>query len=327
MATVPSSYLQSNGTLILRDSQTAARLFVDDGFRLAPKHSFLFHVAFNINPAAVKTQELIDRHRNEIGMLVKSVDLPSFEIQSDDLNQYNRHKVAQYRHKFNAININFHDDNMGLINQMWQNYYAYYYTDSTAAQDKANYQRNATRNYSTIRSTYGLDNNSTFPFFNYISIYQMARHEYVGYKLINPIITKWNHNKLDYSVGNKTHENSMTISFESVAYSNGSVTQGDPEGFAQEHYDQTPSPLTNPGGLTSASPTFAGADLQNYLEALKNVAETLQQYQSKTIESSPNNISTVTQGNIVGTGGLQDIAFPVANNSNNTVPATQVILR
>lgn len=326
MALTPNKYLQTDSKILLRDSQTASRLFVDDGFRLAPKQKFLFHVAINVNPAALKDKEISQRHKNEIGMLVKSADLPTFEIQSETLNQYNRQKAVQYRHKFNSLNITFHDDNMGLINKLWQNYYNYYYGDYAAAKDKANYTRNATKGYSSIRSAYGLDNKSTFPFFNYITIYQMARHEYVAYKLVNPIITKWSHNKVDYSIGNQTHDNTMTLAFEAVAYSNGSVSRGDPEGFSLEHYDTTPSPLSSRGDLTSSSPSFSKGSTLDSLKIIKNVANTLSSYQGK--EANPAGSTNNNQGSLTITaGGNQDIIFPrTTNSSNTTTVANQVNL-
>ena len=39
-------------TINLADYQHAARMFVDDSFRLAPKQKFLYHVSFNINDKA-----------------------------------------------------------------------------------------------------------------------------------------------------------------------------------------------------------------------------------------------------------------------------------
>ena len=37
----------------LGDFAHAARLYVDDAHRLSPKHKFLYHVSFNLNPEAV----------------------------------------------------------------------------------------------------------------------------------------------------------------------------------------------------------------------------------------------------------------------------------
>ena len=169
MSNAFNSYITSSGPN-LRDYQHAARMFTDDNLRLAPKLNFQFHVNFSINVAALKNIGLAFRHANEINMLVKTVDLPNYTIQTETLNQYNRKKNVQYQHKFNTINIKFHDDNMGLINQLWQNYYSYYYADSTSAKNSGAYNRNATRSSSFINHAYGLDNGSSIPFFNYITI-------------------------------------------------------------------------------------------------------------------------------------------------------------
>ena len=95
MAFTPTPFLSPDPVVLQRDQRHASRLFVDDQFRLAPKHKFLFHVAFSINPAACKNINLTQRHRNEIGMLVKNIDLPGFEVTVESANQYNRKKKIQ----------------------------------------------------------------------------------------------------------------------------------------------------------------------------------------------------------------------------------------
>ena len=252
--------LKSNATEVLRDQQHAAQLFNTDQFRLAPKQKFLFHVAFGINTGALTDPTLVQRYGTELNMLVKSIDLPAYEVKNEMLNQYNRKKVVQYQQEPREIGVKFHDDNMGLVNHLWQNYYEYYYADPQAANIIGAYNRNATKSANYILSPYGLDNGSTNPFFTYIKIYQMARHEYVQYTLANPIITFWNHNRLDYSQGNTPHDFDMRIKYEAVSYSVGQVSEGNPEGFGVEHYDNVPSPLTgiNPDP-TVVDPSFVQA--------------------------------------------------------------------
>lgn len=318
----------------IRDPQHAARLFVDDHFRLAPKHKFLFHVAFSINPSACKNINIIQRHRNEINMLVKSVDLPHYSVKTETLNQYNRKKNVQYTHEYNAINIVFHDDNMSLINQVWQNYYNYYYADPSSAADPGAYNRNAMKNFNYIKNAYGLDNGSKLPFFNYIKIYQMARREFVSYKLYNPIITDWNHNKVAYADDNN-HDFTMQLRFEAVEYDMGKVEKGNPEGFGSEHYDQTPSPLKGGKGeggsgsqLTtagSASPSFTNKSSVNPREVINNLTTSINTYQNTSqlpiggyTGIVNNNINTnVTQS----VSGIQGFKFPVSNTPTPTITA------
>lgn len=328
MSFTPNKFLKEDSNVYLRDQQHAARLFVDDQFRLAPKHKFLFHAAFNINRSACKDTSLLQRHKNEINMLVKSIELPSFTVTKDIVNQYNRKKVIQTQHSPGEITITFHDDNMGVINKLWQNYYSYYYADSTSAQSGSAYNRNATKNFNFISSTYGLDNGSSTPFFNYITIYQMARHEYVSYKLINPIITSWNHNKLDFSDA-KTHDFTMKIQCEAVAYGSGMVEDGDVEGFGYEHYDTTPSPLVGVSDNGSLSPSFtkentiSGSSLINTLIEQLNTAQSTKELQNAGTVGVINNLTIDAPDTV---NGLQGIAFPLPSTNNKQIIASIVKL-
>jgi hypothetical protein len=318
MAFTPTNLLKLTDNVLLRDQQHASRLFVDDQFRLAPKWDFSFHVAFGLNQSALKSIDLAQRHGNEIGMLVKNITLPKFTISVDQVNQYNRKKQIQSFHKYEDVTVKFHDDNMGLINQLWQNYYSYYYADSTSAVNTGAYNRNATRSSDFINTAFGLDNGSTEPFFTYIKVYQMARHEYICYTLYNPIIKSWDHQSVDYAK-KETHDFSMTLAYEAVAYSTGEVTAGDPIGFGLEHYDVTPSPLSGNGDGLSASPSFTNNrnltnNASSFLSNLVTTNNTYQNTQDQAPTGTTGLLSTTTNQT---TGGLQGITFPTAQSASN----------
>jgi len=321
MSFTSNSNLHSDPKINLRDWQHAARLFTDQQFRLAPKLDFQYHVAFNINKAALKNANIVTRYGNEINMLAKSVALPKFEIRIDTVNQYNRKKQIQYYHKPGDLAISFYDDNMGLINQLWQNYYSYYYADSTSAKTTGAFNRNATQNSNYITTPFGLDNSSTSPFFNYITIYQMARHEYVSVKLINPIIKSWDGNKLDWS-STKTHDFAMTLAYEAVTYDVGQVTSGDPEGFGIVHYDNSPSPLTGVNPDPSViDPSFVQAlDIETAAASIvNNTVNTINTYQNTQSSSAPVlSTSASTTSPLQTIGGTQGVVFPVASTTNVT---------
>lgn len=238
----------------LKDYQHAARLFTDDGMRLAPKTKFLYHVVFELSASAQKVIPQLDqRHKQEINMLVKSADLPKFSIQTATKNMYNRKKNLQTSIEYDPVNITFHDDNMGLTTTLMEAYYRYYYRDGNYRSEgisppynpRNTYQGKELQNY-----RYGLDNDHTEPFFNKITIFQMARHEYLGYTLVNPLITGLTHDQMD-SMDNATpSQNQISVAYEAVFYSRGPVGENSPKGFATAHYDKTPSPLTIGGGGT-----------------------------------------------------------------------------
>jgi len=303
--TLDKANLLNGQQVNLRDQQHASKMFTVDQFRLAPKHNFLFHVAFNINQNALTNPALVQRYGQEINMLVKGVDIPAITIQTEVLNQYNRKKVVQYQTNVREVKVKFHDDNMGLINHLWQQYYGYYYADPSAAKNNA-YTRNATKKSDYITSPYGFDAGSTDPFFNYITIYQMARHEFVSYKLINPIITNFSHTGMAYS-DSKTGEWDMILMYEAIAYDVGAVSAGAPEGFGLTHYDTSPSPLkgTNPDPTVNDPSFVTSLDTTGLnVGILNNAVATVSTYQNSQSGGSGSTLSNIAGGLAIGAAAI-----------------------
>lgn len=254
---VVSGALNPKGNLA--DFQHASRVFVSDSHRLSPKVKFLYHVSFSINSTAASVlPQLNERHKNEIGLLVKSAQLPAFQVQTDVKHQYNRKKVIQKRLDYSPVNLTFHDDNIGVTTALWEAYYRYYYRDGNYAQvgpaggiNSVNRYYEQSSFYNDKQYRYGLDNDSIVPFFNNITIYQMSRKRYTAFTLINPIISQWQHDTMDYSASDPV-TNSMTIEYETVHYSRGPVGKGGPVGFAEALYDKSPSPNSLAGGGASS---------------------------------------------------------------------------
>jgi len=240
----------------LGDYSHAARLYSDDALRLAPKTKYLYHVVFELGNGVTKMlPQLTARHKNEINLLVKSVDLPSYAIQTETKNMYNRKKNVQTAINYDPININFHDDNLGITTTLMEAYYRYYYQDGNhgaSGVSPAYNPRNTYKGGEFNSFRYGFDNDSTEPFFRKITVYQMARKEYVAYTLVNPLVTAFSHDSLDQADATGLMANQLTVAYESVFYSRGATSDGSIPGFGQEHYDKTPSPLGLQGGGTES---------------------------------------------------------------------------
>ena len=87
MANWRSNFLkQLVGGDILKDYQHAARLYTDDLHRLQPKNQFLYHVTFNVNGMA-SGSSLGGSEKIELGMIVKSTDLPAYQFNVELKNQ------------------------------------------------------------------------------------------------------------------------------------------------------------------------------------------------------------------------------------------------
>jgi len=335
MANQNNKLLANNSsTATVRDWQHAARMFTDSNQIYGPKQKFLFHVAFHINKSALKNISIGTTYSTQINMLVKSISLPKFSISAETANQYNRKKNIQNKITYDAVSVKFHDDNLGLISQLWQNYYSYYYADPASAGIPGAFNRTAIKKFNYIRSNYGLDNGSTTPFFDYITIYQMAQGQYVSYKLINPIFTAWNHNGVDYAGGQSPHDNDATIMYEAVEYGNGKIEPGNPEGFALQNYDLTPSPLYN---ATQTAATMADINTtpslnnintipDNKNSIINNAVKTVNIYtNSKTPTTNTNTIYNAAQTQTTKNNNL-NITFPTNTTtaSGNTATASKI---
>jgi hypothetical protein len=253
---VASGALSPKGNL--GDYAHASRLFVTENQKLAPHQKFLYHCFFQMDPSAASVlPELKSKHELEIGMLVKSADLPKFSADIETKNKYNRKKNVQTAIKYNPVTITFHDDNYGVTTALLEAYYRYNFADGNykeipGAYNKAGAGDSTYKGAGANKYSYGLDNNQTVPFFQNIQISQMARKAFTTYTLVNPIISDWQHDTVDSSDGTTTMINTITVMYESVFYSRGNVetgANGNPKGFGNTaHYDITPSAL-NGGGL------------------------------------------------------------------------------
>jgi hypothetical protein len=238
------------GNEYVRDYTHAAKTFRTNAYQYAPKFKFLFHVYFEINPAVYSKG--IQQGSN-FGLAVKTIDLPKYTIDTATLNQYNRKRLVQTKIKYQPINVVFHDDNGNLVNDMWYNYYTYYFKDadkpvtSSAGRQTTNGVNTGSINFNrrnlydgdiagdedwgyigetgqpsgtTSQASQGI---SKIPFFKSIQIFGMNQHNFIQYSLINPVITAFNHDTYDYAQGNGTMANTMTIDYETVKYAEGAL--------------------------------------------------------------------------------------------------------
>jgi hypothetical protein len=231
--------------------QHAARLYVDDNFRLAPKVKFLYYVVFNINPKVAAS--LQSKTGLELNYLVRSADLPKYQLDTEMFNQYNRKTHVYKKITYMPINIVMHDDNEGNVNAMWAQYYGYYFADrgnTSGPFEGVNPAAYRTHTYDSkvkFPFRYGFDNSSRIkePFFHSIQLFTINRHQFNSYLLCQPKITQWDHDSVNQDDGGATINHRFSVVYDAVLYSNGVVQEDDPAGWAVLHYDKIPSPLAS----------------------------------------------------------------------------------
>ena len=81
----------------LKDYSHAAKTFLTNGYELAPRQKFLFHVYFTLNIEQIPglRSAFPGNDNAQIGLMVKTAQLPSYQMSVETLNQYNRKRLAQ----------------------------------------------------------------------------------------------------------------------------------------------------------------------------------------------------------------------------------------
>jgi len=233
----------------VNDYTHASRVFRDDGYALTPKSSFLYYVLFEFNEVVRPyTDFSADPQRSyEIGVLVKNITLPSFQIAISEKNQYGKHTYTQTRINYNPVSVTFHDDMANTITEFWANYYKYYYADSNknksvTSEDSYKYRSDFdTNNYGY--KGFSPRGDSVEPFLKSIKVYSLHKKEFTEYTLVKPVIETMSHGTHD-SAGSSVMEQSMSLRYENVLYGKGNVANGSPQGFFL-HYDTNPSPISS----------------------------------------------------------------------------------
>ena len=241
----------------MKDFRHASRLYIDDNYKLMPKQKFLFHVVFN-------TDETLfyggfnPNERHELNMLVKSCDLPKYNMSVEEKTQYNKKMYAATRIAYEPVNITFHDDHADTVNAFWKKYYEYHIADSigmnndlTISNTKDDYY-----DFGDARKTtkFGMDTPAQRkkPYLKGIEIFVLHKQRFTSMTLVNPLIGSFSHDNLDQADGAGVLSNTMQILYETVIYKSGIVNKNNVPGFATIHYDKEPSPLTVLGGGTNS---------------------------------------------------------------------------
>jgi hypothetical protein len=273
----------------LKDYAHASKTFRTNGYELAPRNKFLFHVYFNLNTTDIPALKnaFPTTSQSELGLLVKTIQLPTYSLDTETLNQYNRKRIIQKKINYLPVSMTFHDDGGDLSRLLWYNYYSYYYKDPNQQYGSASNQNgsigqvanepgfsyNSRDIYANNRpvndwgyigegymqSSAGASGNlgpdqssGKPPFFRDITIYGLDQHKWASYVLINPLVKEWKHDQYNYSEGGGIMENSMTVEYETVKYYSGAIggsrSDTNVKGFADPaHYDNIRSSLARPG--------------------------------------------------------------------------------
>ena len=217
-----------------RSPGQAHRIFGFDGERTdggkfalgTPRPRFLFLVRF-VRAASANAPTTWEKG---LQFAVKRFDRPSVTADTQILNQYNKKRVIQTGLKYGPVKIEFHDTSDQMVMQMWHEYASYYFgdfrkvTESDWAYDQTNpdYKNTGNTGFGLTLPNEQINEqtmNSPVGFFSKLECYQFAAGSYTQFDLINPKISAFNPDDMDYS-NDQGHGLVMTLEYESILYQN-----------------------------------------------------------------------------------------------------------
>lgn len=242
----------------LRDSRHAANAFglnKSDLSNGTPRHKFEFFVKINFNPQLtdyVRSFFVDPAEQAILHTMIKSITMPTMQIDTTTLNQYNKKRVSQTKINYNPISITFHDSVEGRTLRLWEMYYEYYFRDGLAPEKLAvgnskptsfldafvgafTGQNGATAN--RISEEFKPDDTITDRFndnYGYnlarvgnekylidsIEIYQVHGGKFSRTDIIRPRVSNFQHDTLDYEDSAGLVELKLDFEYEGVVYAN-----------------------------------------------------------------------------------------------------------
>lgn len=211
-------------TTYLRNPRQAQTIF-DLGGPQPPRPKGLFVVRFRKAEHGQGT----NYWQRDLGFLVKSIEQPTISPKTEEIKQYNRTRQIYTGYSTQPINCVLFDTADGMALRMWNDYVRYYFADFSQSDSNYNYDV-VDRGEEMLGNDIGygfkpqmdqgdaMDENSQF-FFTGIDIYQVFRNAYTKTTLVNPRISTFTPDDLDYEqMGPVTYR--MSFAYEAVLYEN-----------------------------------------------------------------------------------------------------------
>lgn len=220
-------------SIILRDSRHAANLFGFTGTRLnsgTPRHKFQFFINIRFNGAAGGfVGGFLGRGaQDKVSALVKNVQMPGLNVNTETLNQYNRRKIIQTKIEPQNVGLTFHDTVDGKTLNLWEMYYEYYFKDGVASRKLGGAGVSMARfPHDTVKPRfeddfgYNLERvRNTRQLINAIEIFQVHAGKFCQTTLVAPTITSFTHDQLDYADTTGLMEFRLDVMPEAIVYNN-----------------------------------------------------------------------------------------------------------
>lgn len=206
--------------LFVRSPTQAVDIYGLDGTTVARSKN-MFYVRFRRADMGQPDNEW----QNNLGFIVKSVDRPSVNPTVEEVNQYNKKRLVTTGYKIQPMRMVLYDTIDNVAMRMWDEYARYYYGDFNQ-DDDSSYRYDATladmvdngSGYGFVPRPDQINNDAQF-FFDALEVYQVFGGQFTQFDLINPRISQFDPDELDYSISEPATI-SITLTYEAIKYRN-----------------------------------------------------------------------------------------------------------
>lgn len=212
----------NNKTPESREKDLAATNWIK--FSRIPRLKHNWTVTFELSPGATQLltkkigSDRVNELLSELSLRAQSVDLPTWNITTQTLNQYNKHRHVHTRVDWQQVQVKFFDTVDNAFQALLIAYMEYYFPNNF--NDVGFNAMQPDQLSLAFKGEYGLAsiNNSNNNFF----ITMVVNREYGGWVdqtlIINPKITSVQHDQLDYTDTGSPVNWTITLQYESAVF-------------------------------------------------------------------------------------------------------------
>jgi hypothetical protein len=190
---------------------------------LRPKPKTFFFAEFVLNSG---TNHLVQTDvRSRMPLMVRTVDRPQFELQTDVHNQYNRSRVVHGKIKYRTVRVIYYDDVENTALKVFNEYRRFYYGDFK------NKSSSTSWTYDTVgpgfekspeAQNWGLNtasilNGEQSYFFKQLNIFEFYNDQFTVFNLIHPKITSFDMDPREIT-DEAISETTIAIEYEGVTH-------------------------------------------------------------------------------------------------------------
>lgn len=267
-----------------------------------PRYPFEYYIRINLNSVGTAQEYINSFYTTpiweQVHPLVKTVELPSIKIETEAKNQYNRKRISQSKINFEPVKMVFHDVADGKTLKFWDMYYRYYFADGNepgmnaarapgSVSDEQNgdegtittqtIRRRNTSNAGNKRDLQNIVGNTLDNhLFGYnlhdvanirnliasIDIFQVHSGRFNQTTLVNPRVSAFNHDTLNYAESAKSLEVTFVFEYEYAYYTIQNLVLDGKE----TNNESSLEPFMHSEHLEIPSTTFT-ATLNNFMES------------------------------------------------------------